>query len=96
MKRNEFKNCAGCNRGVMAGGIIFYRVQVEMFGIDVRAVERQHGLEMMIGNPAIAQMMGPDADLAKPIAPDSPSVMLICAECMTGQLGMLCAYMESQ
>jgi hypothetical protein len=51
--------------GVAAQGPIFYRVTLEQFAIDQRAVQRQHGLENLIGDAAIAAAMGPDEDVAK-------------------------------
>lgn len=51
--------------GVSSQGPIFYRVTIEQFCVDVRAAERQHGLEMLIGNAVIAAAMGPDEDIAK-------------------------------
>jgi hypothetical protein len=51
--------------GVAAQGPIFYRVTLEQFGIDRDAVTRQAGLENLIGDAAIAAVMGPDEDVAK-------------------------------
>lgn len=51
--------------GVAAQGPIFYRVTVEQFGLDRAAVDRQHGLELMTGSPALAQVLGLDEDIAK-------------------------------
>lgn len=51
--------------GVAAQGPVFYRVTIEQFALDRRAIERQHGLEQMMGDPAIAAVMGPDDDIAK-------------------------------
>ena len=51
--------------GVAAQGPVFYRVTVEQFALDMRAVERQRGLEMVLGNAAIAAVMRPDEDVAK-------------------------------
>lgn len=62
-----------------AGNPIFLRISVERFGVDRRAVERAHGMELMMGNPALANIMGADEDLAKPI--DSNKNMLICSVC---------------
>lgn len=82
IKRKELKPCAICGHGVMRAGIpIFYRITVETFFIDLRAVQRQHELEMMIGNPAIAHAMGPDADLAKRLE-ERVEPAIICQPCM--------------
>jgi hypothetical protein len=81
MKQDEIQSCLCCGKGVMHdGAITFYRVALERMVIDVRAVQRQHGLELVIGSPVIARVMGPDADLAKSLD-DPPLVVLICDEC---------------
>jgi hypothetical protein len=49
-------------------------------GIDANAVRRAHGLELMMGgNALLANVMGPDEDLAKVI--DGQHDMLICGAC---------------
>jgi hypothetical protein len=51
--------------GVGAQGPIFYRVTVEQCALDRSAITRQAGLEMMVGSPAIAAVLGPNEDVAK-------------------------------
>jgi hypothetical protein len=63
-----------------SGCPVFYKVSVERFCVDINAANRQHGLELMIGSPAIAFIMGPDEDVAKPL--DTPSVSLVCQDCL--------------
>jgi len=81
MKHKDFKPCARCGKGVAHTGLpLFWRVTVERMGIDGKAVERQHGLELMLGGHAmLAHVMGPDDDLGLPIGP--PSVGLLCEKC---------------
>lgn len=80
MKHKDFKPCVMCGKGVMhSGSPLFLRINVERFGIDRRAVERAHGMELIIGNPTLANIMGPDEDLAKEI--DSQKDMLLCHPC---------------
>lgn len=81
MKRTEFKKCALCDKGMMHdGGIIFYKVSIQTFGVDLRAVQRAAGLEQFLGgNAAIAHAMGPDEDLG--IAVHDPETGLVCLEC---------------
>jgi hypothetical protein len=60
--------------------LIFYKVAIQSYCINVRAVQRQAGLEMMFkGNAAIATAMGPDEDLAKPVSDENR--VLICLDC---------------
>ena len=81
MKHKDFKPCHLCGKGVMhAGQPLFLRISIDRLGIDLSAVRRAHGLEeMMGGNAFLANVMGPDEDLAKVM--DEKHDMLICARC---------------
>lgn len=80
MKQRELKKCAVCCRGVGHNQqLLFYHVKLRRMAINVPAVQAQTGLEMMLGNCAfLAQHMGPDEDMAKPL--DEIDV-LICFDC---------------
>ena len=81
-KQDEIENCIACNQGLMHNqGIFFYKVSVEQFVIDCRSIQRQTGLEQMIGNAAIARVMGTNEDIAKGLSPTS---FLICGDCAMG------------
>ncbi len=68
-----------------AGIPLFMRITVERLGIDRRAVERARGMELMIGgNALLANIMGPDEDLAKVI--DGKKDMLLCHHCASEPL----------
>lgn len=86
MKHKDLKPCQICRKGVMhAGSPLFLRVTVERLGIDRRAVERAHGMELMMGgNALLANMMGPDEDLAKVI--NGKKDMLLCHHCASEPL----------
>ena len=80
MKAGDFKPCALCGRGVMHAGIpLFYRGRSESMGIDANAVRQTAGLEMMFGNVALARVMGPDPDIAKPLGDEV--IALVCQPC---------------
>lgn len=86
MKEAELRKhtaCSFCGKKLLSnGGLpLFWRVTVERFGIDMMAVQRQHGLGMVIGSAAIASVMGPDEDLAKPM--QEPATLTICEICAT-------------
>lgn len=82
MKESELRKhatCSLCRQPILASGLpLFYRVTIERFGVDVGAVQRQHGLGMMLGG-ALAMHMGPDEDMAKPIG--EPVVLTVCEPC---------------
>lgn len=81
MKQSEIQPCKLCGKGVCQDNMpIFYKVRIAWMGLDVEAVKRQSGLEMMLGGAApLAAVMGPNEDIAKQI---STSDMLVCQECM--------------
>lgn len=81
LSRKDLSKCSLCGEGVLHdGSVCFYRVNVAQAIIDVSAVQRTHGLEMMMGgNAALADVFSPDQDLAQEIT--SPTVN-VCASCM--------------
>lgn len=85
MKEAELRaasTCARCGKKIGDSGLpLFWRVKVERFGVDMRAVERQTGSAMVLGHAGIAAIMGPDEDMAKPIM--DPVIVTICEPCGT-------------
>ena len=84
LKRLDLKPCVLCWKGLAHAGIpFFWRVRLQMFGLDARAIQRRHGMEEMFGGgnagAALAQVMGTDDDLAKPIGEEQQG--LVCATC---------------
>ena len=82
MKQSDFKPCVGCGKGVFHDrNFVFYRLRVAYLVADVSAIQRQHGMELMMGAAApLAQIMGPNEDLAATV--DEGDV-LVCLECAT-------------
>lgn len=95
MKQSEFEPCVCCGKGMMDGGsIVFYRVRVEYMLINVPAVNRQAGLEMSMGRGApLAQIMGPNEDLA---GRASDSTGLVCLECSVRHMAGLVEAMQNK
>lgn len=83
MKHPDFKPCLVCGKGMMHdSALTFFQVEITRMVVQVSAVQRAAGMEMMVGNPAIAYHMGPQEDLALPI---SQHTFLICEICaLTG------------
>lgn len=94
LKRKDIEKCKLCERGVAAGGIVFYRVKLEQFGLDHNAIMQQHGLELQLGgHAALAQVMGPDNDLARSLSDEK--TVCICGECMGLKCSLLLIALES-
>ncbi len=65
MKREDIKPCIVCDKGVAHdNNLMFFKVKITRFVIDARAIQSQAGLETMLGSASLAQVMGPDEDLA--------------------------------
>jgi hypothetical protein len=81
MKAGEITKCAICGKGVMAGGMpLFWRVTCERMGVDLAAVKREVGMELLMGgNVALARVLGPDEDIAAPFG--APRTVLVCEAC---------------
>lgn len=86
MKERELAKhttCKLCNRLITAGGLpLFWCVTVERHGLDARAMRRQAGLGMVLGNAALASIMGPDEDLTQTLL--EPVKLIVCESCMVG------------
>lgn len=82
MKQSELQPCAICGKGVChAGDPCCMRLDVTRMVTNVGAVQRQTGLEMMLGNAALAAVMGTDEDML--VALGKPVTLLICDKCMS-------------
>lgn len=84
MKEKELRTaatCAMCRRKIGETGLpVFYRVTVARYGIDLKAVERQQGLTMLLGgNAMIASAMGPDEDMTVTLM--EPATITVCDPC---------------
>jgi hypothetical protein len=80
MKQTDLRPCVCCGKGVMhSNGIAFFRVQVDHMVVNLQAVQRQAGLEMVLaGNAALAYHMGPQDDIALEA---STSRAVVCQDC---------------
>jgi len=81
MKQTEIKPCALCGEGVLHNNqIMFFSIKIKRMVANVGAVQRQAGLEMMLGgNATLANVMGPDDDMAKAIEEQDALVCMSCA-----------------
>ena len=88
MKEKELREaaeCAACNKKLGQFGIpIFHRLTMQTYGVDTNALRRQSGMEQMMGNVALAQVMGADEDMASPIG--EAITVTLCMDCSTEQL----------
>lgn len=81
MKQYEIKQCTGCNKGVLHDqSLMFYTVDIKYHMADLGAIERQAGMEAMMGGSAVlAQVLGPDADITKELV--AMKGLWVCLDC---------------
>ena len=84
LKESELRKhatCALCRRKIGQTGLpLFYLVSIERHGVDMAAVNRQSGLEQMLGNCAsIAQAIGPNEDMTAMLM--DRGTITICEPC---------------
>jgi|GEM_PF-4448376 len=78
--RSELKACAICGKGVMhTGAPTFYEIAVTQCVADLKSIQQQHGLEVMLGgNAGLAAAFAPSTRVAWRM----PSQChLVCADC---------------
>ena len=82
LKHSDIENCALCYKGVAHdNSLIFYRVTIETYGLEIANINRQTGLEIMLGGHAsLANVMGPDAPIATRV--HDPEPKLVCLSCL--------------
>ncbi len=84
MRERELREhavCSLCNRRIGEAGVpIFYRLQIDTFGLDLNALQRQQGLTMQLGGEAaLAAVMGPDEAMANPVG--DTVTLTVCHQC---------------
>lgn len=83
MKQSEIRNCFVCDKGIAHDNqMVFFKISLDYMILNLRNIQRQSGLEQMIGNPQIAAVMGPDLDMAASI---NRVDALICLHCSMSQ-----------
>lgn len=84
MKENELRKhavCDVCHEKIGHVGIpLFWTATINRYNVDISAVQRQDGLAAYLGgNSMLANVMGADEDMAKPIM--EPVTITICENC---------------
>lgn len=83
MKEAELRaiaKCAFCYKPFGHTGLLFFwRVTIERHGVDAQAVQRQDGLAQFLGSSRLANVMGDDRDMTKPVM--EPVTLTVCERC---------------
>lgn len=75
-------NCKVCGEPALKGGPTFYCVSILHGGFMLDAIKRRVGLEMQLGSSKLAQVMGPNEDIAKIV--DGPREVFVHEGCASG------------
>lgn len=90
MKERELREkarCMNCNELIGRKAIpIIWKITTERHGLDLKAIQRQQGLGMLIGNGAIAMAMGQNENMTQVLA---EHVIVICDECSYSGINLL-------
>lgn len=83
--------CAMCSQPILHAGLpLFWTVTVERHGVDRRAVNRQVGLANMLGNAALALVMGPNEEMTTSLG--GPATIAVCETCALKSPLMIAAF----
>lgn len=82
LKHRDIENCKVCEHGVAHDNqLIFYRVTIETYGLEIQNIQRAAGLEQVLdGHALLANIMGPDAAVATRV--HDPEPKLVCLSCL--------------
>lgn len=89
LKQKDIKPCILCGRPPLHENVpVAYHISLTVLGLDLNAVRRQIGLEMVLGgSAALALAMGPDEDLLKSFS--EPVKGLVCVDCVKKSIAEL-------
>lgn len=88
---NELKACTCCGRGVMhAGSPFFYELTMRSCVVDVKNVQRMHGMELMMGGAVgLARALSPSNTVAQRLPAARHLIYTDCAVKATMPLAFL-------
>lgn len=80
MKVKDIKNCKLCHKPLLHTQLpMCWEVTVNRLGFDMGAIQRESGMRMFLGSNDLAEAMGLDEDIAKPIG--DPVRSYVCETC---------------
>jgi hypothetical protein len=80
LTREELRPCALCGKGLTHTGLpLVWRVRVERIGLSATAVRQAAGMELLVGDPAIAHALSPVRDFAAVRVLET--TLMICEPC---------------
>lgn len=84
----KYAKCCVCHK--LVGQIrplpIFHIIEIQQHGLDINAINRQSGLESMLGNPFLAMHMGSNEDMTMSLGKFKA---MICDTCILEKIPQL-------
>jgi hypothetical protein len=97
ISREDIKPCPMCGKSVMHTGLpLVWKITMHRLGLDVRALRREQGLEMMMGGSApLARAFSPNNEFGKEI--EKPITVMVCEPCALDQsIVIRCAFPDDK
>ena len=92
--RTELLPCAFCKRGVAHdGNVVFYEIVTGQCLLDFESIRQQHGLELVIGAPALAAALAPSTNVAHRLP---ASRKLVCSQCAMESMPLICLIADEE
>jgi len=89
MDRKDFTPCAACGKGVMHTGLpLFFTIDIQRWGINLDAVQRQSGMEQFFGGAVALADVFSSGPIAQPVGGEPPLRVLICEACAMGSINL--------
>lgn len=80
MKRKDVQKCILCNKGMLHSSMpMFYTIKINRMVLDLGAIEQTAGLEQYLGSTKLAEVMGPNLDIAECLSEGRE--VWVCANC---------------
>lgn len=97
ISREDIKPCAMCGKGLMHTGLpLVWKITMHRLGLDVNALRREQGLEMMMGGAApLARAFSPNNEFGLEI--EKPITVMVCEPCALEQrVVIMCASQDEK
>ena len=97
ISREDLRPCALCGKGLMHTGLpLVWKITMHRLALDVNALRREQGLEMMMGGAApLARAFSPNSEFGLEI--EKPITVMVCEPCALEQrIVIRCAFPDEK
>jgi hypothetical protein len=97
ISREDLRPCPMCGKGLMHNGLpLAWKITMHRLGIDVNAVRREQGLEMLMGGSvALARAFSPNSEFGLEI--EKPITVMVCEPCaLDDRIVIMCGFPDEK